>query len=107
MTINISEKAIYFGAGCGIGLLVGALLAPQSGRETRQNLSDKVDDFTHKVQEKIQSSGIRNATSRTLHNVIDRGRNVASMGRERFRESVEAGTRRFDESFKDEEVNES
>jgi len=107
VNINISEKAIYFGAGCGIGLLIGALLAPQSGRETRQNITDKVDDLTQKVQQKIQSSGIRDATTRTLHTVIDRGRNVANLGRQRIRESVEAGVQRFDQSFMDDDVIES
>src|SRR5215831_14683797 len=56
MNISINDKILYFGAGCGLGLALGALFAPQSGREMRQNLSSKMDDLSHKVQDKIESS---------------------------------------------------
>src|SRR2546429_490748 len=39
-----------------VGLVRGNLFAPNSGEEIRHNLGSKVDDLTHKVQEKIQSS---------------------------------------------------
>ena len=39
-----------------MGLVLGTLFAPNSGEEIRHNLGSKVDDLTHKVQEKIQSS---------------------------------------------------
>jgi gas vesicle protein len=104
MKINISDKAIFFGAGCGIGLALGALLAPRSGSETRQNLSHKVDDLTHKVQEKIQASGIGDAASRTWTNVVEKGKNVASIGKKRVQESVQAGMRRYNEMVDDESV---
>jgi gas vesicle protein len=99
MNINISDKIIYLGAGCGIGMVLGALFAPQSGQETRQNLSHKVEDLTHKVQDKINSSGIGEGASQTLHNVIEKGKNVAAMGKRRINESVEAGARKFNESM--------
>jgi gas vesicle protein len=106
MTINISDKLIYLGAGCSIGLVLGALFAPHSGQETRHNLSSKVDDLTHKVQEKIHSSSIGDTANQTLHNVIERGKNVARMGRQRFNESVEAGRHRFSESIEHEDLSE-
>ena len=106
MTINISDKIIYLGAGCGIGLVLGALFAPQSGQEMRHNLGSKVDDLTHKMQEKIHSSGIGDTAHEKLHNVVERGRNVARMGRQRFNESVEAGRRRFNESIEHEDLSE-
>ena len=98
MNINVSDKFVIFGAGCGLGLVLGALFAPQTGRETRQNLSNKVDDLTHKVQEKIQSSGIRDTASQTWRNVVEKSKNVATFGRERLNESVEAG-RKLNESI--------
>ena len=104
MNINISDKALFFGAGCGIGLALGALLAPRSGSETRQNLSHKVDDLSHKVQEKIQSSGISDAASRTWSNVVETGKNVASIGKRRVQESVQAGVRKYNEIVDDENV---
>ena len=45
--------ALLIGVGVGVG--VGMLLAPASGEETRQNLSDKVDDFRGKVRERFDS----------------------------------------------------
>jgi len=103
MKLNIDDRLIYFGAGCGIGLALGALFTPQSGRETRQTISAKVDDLTHKVQDKIQSSGIRETASQKLQNVVHKGKNVASIGRQRFGESVEAGKRGFTESLEDDD----
>ena len=104
MNININDKLLYLGAGCGLGLVLGALFAPRSGQETRRNLSSKVDDLTHKVQERIQTSGIGETASQTLHNVVQRGRNVASIGRQRLHESIEAGKRRMNESIEDDDL---
>src|SRR5262249_35149487 len=101
MNITINDKLLYLISGCVIGLAIGTLFAPRSGQETRQNLSHKVDDLSHKVQDKIQSSGIRETASQTLHNVVEQGRNVASIGKRRVNESIEAGVRRFNQSIED------
>ena len=101
--MSMSEKFIYFGAGCGIGLALGALLAPQSGQETRHSLGSKVDDLTHRVQERINASGIRQTASQTLHDVVQKGKDVASIGRQRLNESIEAGRQRFNESIEGED----
>jgi gas vesicle protein len=104
MNISINDKLLYFGAGCGLGLALGALFAPQSGQEMRQNLGNKVDDLSHKVQDKIQSSGLRETATQTVENVMEKGKNVASIGRRRFNESIEAGRRRFSESIEDDDL---
>ena len=104
MNIKISDKAMYFAAGCGIGVALGALLAPKSGSEMRQNLSNKVDDLTQKVQDRLQSSGIGDAASRTWNTVVEQGRNVANIGSRRIRESVEAARQRFSESMEDDDL---
>src|SRR5262249_25432725 len=106
MNININDKLLYLGAGCGIGLVLGALFAPKSGIETRRDLSHKMDDLSHTVQEKIQASGIADTASQTWQNVVQTGRNVASMGRRRMNESIEAGRRRFNQSIEDEDLSE-
>src|SRR5262245_60980373 len=98
MNININDKLVYFGVGCGLGLALGALFAPQSGQETRRNLSNKMDDLSHKVKDKIESSGIRDTASQTLQNVVEKGKNVANIGIRRFNESVETGRRKFNQS---------
>jgi len=104
MNININDKLLYFGAGCGLGFALGALFAPQSGQQMRQNLSSKVDDLSHKVQDKIESSGIRETASQTWQNVVEKGKNVATIGRRRFNESVETGRRKFNESIEDDDL---
>jgi gas vesicle protein len=106
MNININNKLLFLGAGCGIGLVLGALFAPKSGTETRQDLGHKMDDLTHRVQERIQASGIADTANQTWQNVVQTGRNVASMGRRRMNESIEAGRRRYNQSIEDEDLSE-
>src|SRR5215470_12923199 len=65
MEINVNDKLIYLEAGCGIGLVLGLLFAPQSGEEMRSTLTSKVDDLTHKVQEKVHESRIGDTAGET------------------------------------------
>src|SRR5215510_11623597 len=102
MAITISDKLIYFGMGCGIGLVLGALFAPKSGEETRQDLSHKVDELTDRVQEKINASGITDAASQTWNNVMGKGKDVASMGRQRLNDSIEAARLGYNAAMEDE-----
>jgi len=102
--MTISDKVVFFGAGCGVGLVLGALFAPKSGMETRQDLTKGVDDLTQKVQEKIQSSGIKDTATQTWQNVMEKGKNVANIGRRRFNESVEAAKNKMNESIEDEDI---
>jgi gas vesicle protein len=104
MNITVNDKLIYLGAGCGIGLVLGALFAPQSGEQTRHDLTSRVDDLTHKVQEKIQSSGIGDTAAQTWSNVVEKGKNVASIGKQRLNESIEAGKRKFNESIEEDDL---
>ena len=95
MTININNKLFYLLAGAAVGVL----FAPKSGQEMRTDLSGKVDDLRSKFQKKVQDTHITEDVSNTVRNVMERGRNVASIGRQRFNESVEAGRRKFNESL--------
>ena len=104
MNISVNDKLIYLGAGCGIGLVMGLLFAPRSGQDIRHTLTSKVDDLTHKVQEKVQQSGIRETAGETWHNVIEKGKNVANIGRARLNESLEAGKRKLNESIEGEDL---
>jgi gas vesicle protein len=81
MNIDIDDRLIYLAAGCGVGLILGLLFAPESGEEMRQDLSNTVGDLTHKVQS----------------SVIEKGKNVAQFGRQRLNESMEAGKRKYSE----------
>lgn len=104
MQITISDKLIYLAAGCGIGAVLGVLFSPNSGQETRHNLTSKVDELTHKVQERVQHSGVGETASHTWHNVVEKGKNVASIGRRRLNDSIEAGRQRFNESLEDDDL---
>jgi gas vesicle protein len=104
MDIKVDDKLIYLGAGCGIGLILGLLFAPQSGEEIRHTLTSKVDDLTHKVQERVQQSSIGDTASQTWHNVVEKSKNVASIGKARLNESIEAGKRKFNESMEDDDL---
>ena len=104
MDIKVNDKLIYLGAGCGIGLVLGLLFAPQSGEEMRHTLTDKVDDLRHKVQDKVNESRIGDKAGQTWRDVVEKGKNVANIGRARLNESIEAGRRRFNESMEDEDL---
>ena len=104
MNINVSDKLIYLGAGCGIGVILGLLLAPQSGEEMRHTITDKVDDLTHKVQDRISHSGIGDTATQTWNSVIEKGKNVANISRQRLNESLEAGRRKYNEGIQSDDL---
>ena len=95
MTININNKLFYLLAGAAVGVL----FAPKSGQEMRTEISDKVDDLRTRLQKRVQDQHIKDDVSNTVRNVVERGRNVASIGRQRINESIEAGKRKFNESL--------
>ncbi len=99
MNINVNDKLIYLGAGAGIGVILGLLFAPQSGEDTRHTLTDKVGDLTHKVQDRFYESGLGDSASQTWNSVVEKGKNVANIGRQRLNESLEAGKRKYNESL--------
>ena len=93
MTLSVSDKLMFLSAGIGIGAVVGLLFAPRSGQEIRGTLASKVHD-----------TGIGEAATQTLHDVVEKGKNIANLGRQRFNESVEAGKQRFSDSIEGEEA---
>ena len=104
MNIKVSDKLIYLGAGCGIGVILGLLFAPQTGEEMRHTITDKMDDLTHKVQDRISQSGIGDTASQTWNSVVEKGKNVANIGRQRLNDSLEAGKRKYNEATESQEL---
>ena len=98
MNISVSDKLIYLGAGCGIGMIVGLLFAPHSGEEMRHTVSDKMGDLTHNVSDRISQSGIGDTATQKWNSVIEKGKNVANIGRQRLNESLEYGRQKYNES---------
>ena len=49
------RNILLFAAGVGVGVGAGLLLAPASGEETRNSISEKVQDITDKVKGRASS----------------------------------------------------
>lgn len=47
------NAVLCFAAGAGLGIAAGILFAPASGKETRDSISDKVQDIGDKVRERF------------------------------------------------------
>ena len=47
---NTLRNVMSFAAGIGVGVAAGILLAPASGREIRNSISDRVQDISDKVR---------------------------------------------------------
>ncbi len=54
-----------FAAGVGVGIGVGILFAPASGKETRSSISEKVQDISNQVRERVVPSEVRPRPSGT------------------------------------------
>ena len=48
-----------FAAGIGVGIGVGILFAPASGKEIRSSISEKVQDISNQVRERVIPSEVR------------------------------------------------
>jgi YtxH-like protein len=59
------RTAIALLAGVGVGLGVGLLLAPASGEETRNTISNKVQDFGDRVRDKFTAESTRQSGTGT------------------------------------------
>jgi hypothetical protein len=52
---NAVRNILTFAAGVGIGVAAGVLLAPQSGAELRNSISDRVQDISERVRGKSEA----------------------------------------------------
>jgi gas vesicle protein len=96
MTIKISGNLLYLLAGAGVGTAIGMLFAPKSGRELRKMITSKAQQSVGTISERVDE-GRRLAEERTretessIRRAVERGKNVASIGRQRFNDSIESG----------------
>ena len=49
------RNVMAFAAGVGVGIAAGMLLAPSSGTELRNNITDKVQEITNRVANRAES----------------------------------------------------
>ena len=52
---NTLRNIVSFAAGIGVGVAAGMLLAPASGREIRDSISDRVQNISDKVRGRSES----------------------------------------------------
>ena len=51
---QILGKAVALAIGVGIGVGIGRLIAPASGEQTQDDITDKVTDFSNKIRENVE-----------------------------------------------------
>jgi gas vesicle protein len=78
-------KSGYFLAGLGIGTLVGVLMAPRSGEETRDYLSKRADEGREYAQRKARELRER------AEDFVERGKQVASEQKDLIAGALDAG----------------
>jgi gas vesicle protein len=90
------NKFLAFLAGCGAGAVTALLLAPRTGEEMRDAISSKVRENYDAVSEQIESQGgIRGIVDKG----IERGKDIAEVGRRRVNETIGRGRARIQESI--------
>ena len=83
-----------FFIGMGVGVAVALLLAPKSGRETRDLLKGKADEGKEYI--KRRSSELRDNASE----IIDRGKQAIGRQKDNVSEAVDAGKQAYRETFR-------
>jgi len=89
MEDNGNSKFIYFLAGLGIGALIGILLAPQSGEQTRELISEKAEEGRDYLLRKGRE--VRDQAS----SFVDRGKETLAQQREQISAAIEAGKQAY------------
>jgi hypothetical protein len=56
------RNILSFAAGVGVGIGAGILLAPASGAEIRTSISDRVQDISDKVKNRVSNQGYATGT---------------------------------------------
>jgi gas vesicle protein len=82
---RMSETALAFAAGIGIGALIGVLFAPSSGDEMRENLvdaaNDQIDDVTSRGRRFVKNA------KRAVQSVADDFDTATAEGARAYREA--------------------
>lgn len=92
MDENNSNNVIYFLLGLTVGATAALLLAPQSGRETRGLIKNRLGDGGEYL--KRRTDDLRDSAGE----FVDRGKTVVARQREQFAAAVEAGRRAYRET---------
>ena len=85
----------WFLAGLGLGAIVGLLYAPKSGRETREELLDRLEDGRDYVKKRGEDARDR-ATE-----WVDKGKEAVGRHKESISSAIDAGRQAYRESVGD------
>ncbi len=85
MAEKIDSKVSYFLVGLGVGSLIGILFAPKSGEETREYLSQKVNEGSEYAQKKVRELTVG------AEDVVERAKEVVTQKKEEIAAAVEVG----------------
>ena len=71
---NLVLVMMVAGLSVGIGAMISLLFAPQSGNDTREQLSEQMNDTVHKGQKvaKSASKQLRDNTDKAINNLNNR-----------------------------------
>jgi len=81
----------FFLAGLGLGAIVALLLAPKSGKETREYIAGKAEEGRDYV--KAKSEDLR----RQAEEAVEKGRDLVSKQKELLSTALEAGKQAYQE----------
>ena len=91
-----TNDAYLFLVGAGLGIGLGILLAPKSGRETREAIRGKVNESQEYLARqsrdlKVKASNLGDRASGLLHQGKDTVAAAVDAGREAYRDTVSPG----------------
>lgn len=85
MTEKIDSNVAYFLVGLGVGSLIGILFAPKSGEDTREYLSQKVNEGSKYAQKKVRELRER------AEDLVEHGKEVVSQEKGKIAAAVDMG----------------
>ena len=107
MSGSFGDKFLYFLAGAGVGSAIALLFAPQSGQQTREDISKRANEgrelLNRKVEEGrhfVEKSGRRVSSEVTslvdrgkeeVDGLVDKGKEVVERQKGQFAAAFEAG----------------
>ncbi len=104
MSSSFGDKFLYFLAGAGVGGAIALLFAPQSGRETRDDISRRTlegrEFLDSKVEEsrKVVEDGGRRV-GKEVTSLVDRGKGEVNDLVDKGREALEKQKGQFSAAF--------
>jgi gas vesicle protein len=88
---NAGSNAVFFLAGLGIGAIVALLLAPKSGKETRDYISQRAEEG----RDYLASKG--REYRRQAEDYVDKAKDVVTRQKEQLSAALEAGKQAYQE----------